>query len=362
MLTNRRCGGRARLLLALTVSLGAAEPSSLRSAGAAGPCARSATLDVSGRPYALFDAPGSPAGICPVHDPSIAREAGALFLFSTDAGGLQQPPFLNVRRSLDGLEWAAAGHVLDELPPWALAIVPKATNIWAPDVSFSPEGNEWRLYYAISSFGSETSVIGLATSPTLSNASWTDRGLVMRSDRGSGFNAIDANLFADAAGSWLLFGSFWSGIFMSAVDRSTGMLVNASAPPVHLAERGAPDALEGSFMVARGAFHYLFASFDYCCRGAASNYSVHVGRSSAGASGPFIDRSGVPMLSGGGTRVVGGGNGWAASGGQSLLRDTVTADGEQSVMVLHAYDGQSGDPFVNLVNLTWTADGWPELN
>ena len=86
MLTNRRCGGRARLLLALTVSLGAAEPSSLRSAGAAGPCARSATLDVSGRPYALFDAPGSPAGICPVHDPSIAREAGALFLFSTEIG------------------------------------------------------------------------------------------------------------------------------------------------------------------------------------------------------------------------------------------------------------------------------------
>jgi hypothetical protein len=50
------------------------------------------------------------------------------------------------------------------------------------------------------------------------------------------------------------------------------------------------------------------------------------------------------------------------SGGQSLLRDTVTAGGVQSVMVLHAYDGESGDPFVNLVNLTWTSDGWPELS
>lgn len=234
--------------------------------------------------------------------------------------------------------------------------------MWAPDISFSAEANEWRLYYAISSFGSETSVIGLAATPSLSKPTWADRGLVMRSDRGSGFNAIDPNLFADADGSWLLFGSFWSGIFMAAVDRSTGLLANASAPPVHLAERAAPDALEGSFMVARGDFHYLFASFDYCCRGAASNYSVHVGRSSVGASGPFLDRAGVPMLSGGGTRVVGGGHGWAASGGQSLLRDTVTAGGVQSVMVLHAYDGESGDPFVNLVNLTWTSDGWPELS
>ena len=306
-----------------------------------------------------------------MHDPAIARDAaagGALFLFSTDAGGLPQPPLLHVRRSDDnGTTWAAAGAVFDAMPAWARAAVPKATTIWAPDVSLSDDGSEFRLYFAVSSFGSDDSAIGLAVTPSLAAPAWSDRGLVLASGDSDDYNAIDPNLFSgtDASGareSWLLFGSFWSGIHMARVDPATGLLApGARAAAVHLAQRAAPDALEGAFMVQRGAFHYLFASFDFCCRGVASNYSVHVGRSAAGAQGPFVDRAGVAMLQGGGTRLVGGGFGWAAAGGQSLLRDSVGASANSSIMVLHAYDGASGDPFVNLVTIAWSADGWPEL-
>ena len=339
--------------------------------GAAPPCARSAQRDVSGAPYALVAAPGSPFALCPVHDPAVARDdsaagGGALYLLSTDAGGLPAPPFLNLRVSRDnGTTWAAAGAIFDAIPAWALAAVPRATNIWAPDVSLSASG-EWRVYYAVSSFGSETSVIGLAATPSLAQPAWADRGLVLRSDSGDGFNAIDPNLFAgvDAAGapeSWLLHGSFWDGIFMARVDAASGLLATgAAAARVHLAQRAAPDALEGAFMVQRGAFHYLFASFDLCCRGVASNYSVHVGRSATGAQGPFVDRAGVPMLQGGGTRVAGGGFGWAASGGQSVLRESVSEGVGSFRMVLHAYDGESGAPFLNFVEVRWTSDGWPE--
>ena len=323
---------------------------------------RSSTTDIAGHPYSLVAR--DDYALCPVHDPALIREpaSGNLFLFSTDAGGL--PIGLNLRTSTDnGTTWASAGRVFNAVPAWALRIVLAATNIWAPDVSFF--AGLFHVYYAVSSFGSETSVIGLATSPTLTAPQWTDRGLVFRSDKGDGFNAIDPNVFIDAAAGTvsLIFGSFWSGIKLVALSPATGLVINASAVTA-LAQRQAPDALEGGFLVRRGSFHYLFASFDYCCRGIQSNYSVHVGRSlaDAGPAGPFFDRTGMSMLDGGGSLLLRGGHGWAAGGGQSLLVETVREDSPVSTMVLHAYDGVSGDPFVQLVELNWSADDWPSVS
>src|SRR3546814_4627816 len=64
-----------------------------------------------------------------------------------------------------------------------------------------------------------------------------------------------------------------------------------------------PDAIEAPFIIRRGDFHYLFASFDFCCRGADSNYYTVVGRA-AKAEGPYVDREGRSMLKGGGTVIL----------------------------------------------------------
>src|ERR1035441_9278297 len=55
------------------------------------------------------------------------------------------------------------------------------------------------LYYALSTFGSRNSAIGLATNPTLDPAdpkyNWTDEGMVLRSFQDKDdWNAIDPNL------------------------------------------------------------------------------------------------------------------------------------------------------------------------
>ena len=72
-------------------------------------------------------------------------------------------------------------------------------DAWAPDLSWS--GTEWRLYYAVSQFGTNNSVIGLLTSPSLADPQWEDRGLVVRSQPGvDTFNAIDPNIVTDADG------------------------------------------------------------------------------------------------------------------------------------------------------------------
>ena len=53
----------------------------------------------------------------------------------------------------------------------------------------------YHLYYAVSTFGSQVSAIGLATNPTLDPSSpnyhWTDQGPVITSTNGSPYNTID---------------------------------------------------------------------------------------------------------------------------------------------------------------------------
>ena len=288
-----------------------------------------------------------------MHDPSLVEEAGTLYLFSTDAGAPPAPPYLRLRASYDnGTTWVTRGAIFPAIPAWARARVPAATNLWAPDATWSPTRGLWHVYYAVSSFGSPDSAIGLATTPSLAAPQWRDEGLVLASSAASGFNAIDP-AYLHSAG-WLVLGSFWSGVYAVRIDPATGKVSSANATLVHLAQRAPPDALEGAFLVERPDALYLFLSWDFCCRGAASNYSVRVGRAAGGVEGGFVDREGVSLLRGGGSPLVGGGHGWAAGGGQSFLLGT-------DRMVLHAYDAVSGDPYVQLVVVDWGADGWPAL-
>ena len=99
----------------------------------------------------------------PVHDPMMAREGNQYFVFGTDQGRV--PPFLEFKCSPDMIHFTNCGHVFDAWPAWVRAAIPRASNIWAPDVSFF--NGVWHLYYAVSTFGSQTSVIGLATTPSL---------------------------------------------------------------------------------------------------------------------------------------------------------------------------------------------------
>lgn len=306
----------------------------------------------------------SPARTVPVpsyvyiHDPSMAREGSTWYLFSTgDPNGLVNHGNIQIRESANLVSWHLVGTVFDQIPMWITDElgVPIA-NLWAPDISYYD--GLWHLYYAASTFGSNTSVIALATNRTLDPSSplyhWRDDGKVLSSNAADDYNAIDPALASGPGGTkWLTFGSFWSGIKLVQLDAATGKL----PPHPHLyslSEAPAPDPEEGSYLVPHGGYYYLFVSYGYCCRGIGSTYQVIVGRSRQ-ITGPYTDPNGTPMADGGGMELLGSSQGMVGPGGPSVY----TGPGGD-LIVYHYYDAwDQGDPWAQVRRLYWTPSGWP---
>jgi len=300
--------------------------------------------------------------ISPVHDPCAIRQGDTYYVFGTDLGGGagSQIPW---RFSKDLLNWEKGGYVFPDLPAWASEAVPGTGGIWAPDISYF--SGLYMLYYACSTFGKNHSAIGLATNVTLDPKSpdfhWQDRGLVFKSETTDNFNAIDPNHVIDRQGRhFLAFGSFWGGLKMIELDPATGMPPVGNRSVYSLAKRPTDDpgldAIEASFVIEREGYYYLFCSFDFCCRGADSNYYTVVGRSRS-VTGPYGDRNRYDMIDGNGTIVLpyDSSSRWRGAGGASILRDT-----GQDYIVYHAYDARrEGTPTLRIAPLVWSQDGWP---
>lgn len=294
-----------------------------------------------------YPMPRPVVGDVSVHDPSLIQaKNGMYYVFSTHDG-------LGMRASRDLVHFTDAGPALPNGAQWATAYSGDPMELWAPDASYH-NGKYW-LYYAASSFGSNHSAIGLATSPTGEPGSWTDQGIVYATTTSDDFNAIDPGLFVDTDGRWwLTLGSFWSGIKMIEIDPATGKQAAWNTTLYSMAERAFPDAIEGSYIYRHGSYYYLFASFDFCCRGVNSTYRVMVGRSRT-VTGPYVDQNGVAMMNGGGTQILATHGSIIGPGGQ-----TVANVHGQDMLVYHYYDGNdNGIPKLGLNPLFWTRDGWP---
>lgn len=294
-----------------------------------------------------------------VHDPVVIRQGRTYYVFST--GGRPGTGVIPIRMSTVLRRWTAAGYVFEKLPEWATKEIPGARNAWAPDISY--RSGKYYLYYSVSTFGSRNSAIGLATNKTLDAASpdykWMDDGMVIRSHQETdGWNAIDPNVVVeDKDRVWLTWGSFWGGIKMRRLDARTGKLHPEDSSIHSLASRPRTPEVQGSieapFIVRHGNYWYLFASFDFCCRGAKSTYRVVVGRSRK-ITGPYEDRSGKPMGEGGGTPVINATTpNWRGPGHNAVLRD-----GRIEYLFFHAYNGETGKSRLQISTLEWE-DGWP---
>lgn len=83
-----------------------------------------------------------------------------------------------------GRPWTSVGSVL---PSCSEIELDGRCDPWAPDVNFI--NGLYTVYYAVSTGGSQTSAIGVATSPSMEPGTWTDLGEVISSTPADVFNA-----------------------------------------------------------------------------------------------------------------------------------------------------------------------------
>lgn len=317
-----------------------------------GPCleksAKKACLAGLAAAAAVFGQALNLTGNLGAHDPVMIKEGNRYYIFHTANG-------IGVKTSPDMLAWTAAGSVFPStFPSWFTQYVPAKTdrNLWAPDISF--RNNRFWLYYSVSTDGQRTSAIGLATRASLASGSWEDKGLVLASPSSAGtFNAIDPNLITDAQGNvWMNWGSWWDGIYISRINPETGKLQNdppGASNVVNLAKRGG--GIEGSFIVYARGYYHLFVSFGTCCQGAGSTYNMRFGRS-ASITGPYADKAGTAMLSGGGTLLSDG-------SGQPGGHNAIFEENGNYFLVYHAYTPGNT---LRMRRLFFDAQGWPTLD
>ena len=298
------------------------------------------------------------------HDPVMAFENNTYYLLSTGMG-------IQWATSKDRKTWVMQSTpFIEDIPQWTQDSVPGFRNhVWAPDII--RWHNRWWLAYSCSTFGKNTSAIGLMSAQSIGGM-WKNEGCIVASkENRDNWNAIDPCFVIDDDGQpWLTWGSFWDGIQLARLDTT----MHLASKPFTIARRHKPgnqnaaenptskfagrNAIEAPFILKHDGYYYLFVSWDYCCRGAKSNYRIAVGRSKH-IEGPYLDREGHDMRDGGGTLFLEGDKSEYEAAGHCAAYDM---NGE-SIFICHGYSVHlNGTALLIQKSIKWTEDKWPSLS
>src|SRR5215510_1036857 len=197
--------------------------------------------------------------------------------------------------------------------------------------------NQYYLYYSCAGVGAPAA-IGVATASNLSGP-WTDRGMIV-----AGNNAIDPSVLVDGGNLWLSYGNWNSGIDLIQLNPSTGTRLNSNHWDL------IPGEVEGPALLKNGSFYYLFFQRGLCCNGVNTAYYTQVGRSTS-VTGPYVDKNGNTLLTGGGTTFLQNRDGRFIGPGH-------VGYGEGR-LTYHFYDGNdNGAPKLRVTTMSFV-NGWP---
>ena len=238
-----------------------------------------------------------------VHDPAMLDDGEFVYCYNTDvAFGHAVRPGLQIRRSINLVEWEFVGWVFSNLPPDGSAFIQQNggspnNSLWAPYAM--KVGDEYRVYYSLASNVGRLSAIGVGVSDNPAGP-FTERGVVVTSLGNSSIhtNAIDPSIIVGKDGRyWMYYGSSWDGIYIMELDPETGLAKEEDDIGRRIAHRGFTGNtingnIEGPEIIYNEEFdmYYLFIAYDWL----ESKYNVRVGRS-ANPDGPFLDINGNDM-------------------------------------------------------------------
>ncbi|WP_166786413.1 family 43 glycosylhydrolase [Cryobacterium sp. TMT2-15-1] len=274
------------------------------------------------------------------------------------------------------VDWTYVGDAFDTLPSWA---EPDAA-LWAPEVVYSDLFDQYYMFVGVTDTiatvsgvddcGSDNAIgVAVSASPT---GPWlfSDEPVIDPRQNGEGCNFLwtyDPDVLGDTVSeaSVLYYGSYYGGVFGADVTFSaTGASVDESTSTLVALD----NKYEGSNVVQKDGFYYLFLSATNCCNGALTGYSVFVGRS-ADPFGPFVDAQGISLTdtqTGGTPFLTMNGNRWVGTGHNTVFQDAAGA----WWTIYHAVDQR--DPFFETATgftkrpalldaIDWV-DGWPTVN
>jgi arabinan endo-1,5-alpha-L-arabinosidase len=236
-------------------------------------------------------------------------------------------------RSRDLVHWTYVGDAFDARPPYA----DPGAGLWAPEIEYDAATGRYLLYVTITNTlpdpRGDDSAIGVAWSDAPTGPwSWAPDLVVEPHGADccgpdSRRNVFDPEVIQTNQGAFIYYGSYFGGI---SVRRLTPDLLHSD--PSTQTNVGIANKYEGSEVVERNGWYYLFVSATDCCRGPLTGYAVFVGRSTS-PTGPFLDRSGVDLndnetpddptdgRAGGSPVIVGNDAPWVGTGHNTVFQD-----------------------------------------
>ncbi|HZH90349.1 MAG TPA: family 43 glycosylhydrolase [Pyrinomonadaceae bacterium] len=276
-------------------------------------------------------------------DPSVIRVGDDYW--TTATSGEWAPIFL-IMHSRDLVRWTAKGAVFTNRPAWA------ARNFWAPELQ--QFGNRFYVYYtARMKNGPLCVAVASASAP---QGPYTDHGALVCQEIGS----IDAVATADEHGDIYL---IWKEDGNSRNQPTPIWAQKLSADGTKLVGtrkelfRNNPatwegGVVEGSFVVRRGEWFYMFYSGNACC-GRRCDYALGVARAPK-LLGPWEKNPANPILA---QNDI-----WQCPGHGSIVTNKAGKD----YLLYHAYRKSATAFHIGrealLDEVTWEADGWPSIN
>jgi len=275
-------------------------------------------------------------------DPTVIRAAdGFFYLYATE--NIRNTP---IHKSSDLINWKLIGTAFsDSTRP---SFEPKG-GLWAPDINLI--NGKYVLYYSMSVWGGEmTCGIGVAVSDK-PEGPFTDLGKLFRSNEIGVQNSIDPFYMEEAGKKYLFWGSF-SGIYVIEMTED-GLSVKKDAEKRQIAGK----AYEGTYILKKDGWYYLFASVGSCCEGIKSTYKTVVGRSD-NLFGPYLNREGKSMSENQHEILIRGNERFVGTGHNSEI---VTDKAGKTWMLYHAVDINNPKGRVLMLDeVIWT-DNWPSV-